>query len=80
MYPCPANNFINCVLSVMNANNVNINIYDISGRLVYNSVLNVDRPGLVEEKIDTSMLSDGVYILNAITGSEFATKHFVIVR
>jgi len=80
IYPCPANDFINCVLSVPYANNVNINIYDISGRTVSKSSINFDKPGIIEAEIDTSGLKDGVYILNASSGLENATKRFVIVR
>jgi len=80
IYPCPASDYINCVLSIQDAKVVNINIYDISGRLVSKSVMNVYNPGIIEAKIDTNELADGVYILNATSGVEKVKKHFVIVK
>jgi hypothetical protein len=58
----------------------NIAIYDISGRTVSHSIVNVEKPGLTEVKINTGELSNGVYIINAYTDIEYSTKRFVIVR
>ena len=80
IYPCPANDYINCVLSIPYASNVNISIYDISGRLVYKTVITIDKPGLFETNIDTKGLTDGVYILNASSGIEKTISRFVVVR
>jgi len=80
IYPCPANDFIKCVLSVTSENIINITIYDISGRLVNETTANVDKQGIFETIINTNELSNGVYMLNATCGLESATKRFVIVR
>jgi len=80
IYPCPASDYINCVVSVSDAKVVNISIYDISGRIVSKSFVNVDKPSITEVKINTGELSNGVYILTATTETEIATKRFVIVR
>ena len=48
----------------------NINILDLTGKIVFNSTTN-------ESIIDVSMLSKGIYLLQVNTSNGIATKRFI---
>lgn len=75
VYPNPSNGKFNVVLSA--SDKVNIGIYDLRGRSVYNK--SFESNGTVFNKeIDLNSLSSGVYILNVSSGDKKEAKRIVI--
>jgi hypothetical protein len=81
IYPNPlyADNLNIDIISISNQNNVNIVVYDISGRLVSSDIVNLTL-GINKIKIDTSLLSSGVYILDVSSENISVSKKFVKVK
>ena len=65
LYPNPASNYLTCLLSVPQAGNVEIKLYDLAGRMVMKRNFNVCGPMQLEVVLDVSGVADGVYILFA---------------
>ncbi|MCL9806606.1 M4 family metallopeptidase [Flavobacterium amniphilum] len=75
VYPNPSNGKFNVVLSTSDV--VNIGIYDLRGRSVYNK--SFESTGSVFNKeIDLNSLSSGVYILNVNSGGKREAKRIII--
>lgn len=64
IYPNPVNDYLNIASS--DATNININIYSVSGKLVYNSY--EENTSLV--KINTTDLENGIYFVEIIINEE----------
>ncbi|RLC42784.1 MAG: hypothetical protein DRH44_05980 [Candidatus Coatesbacteria bacterium] len=80
LYPNPASDIVNCILRVPKPCEVNIAIYDISGRRVMERVTEVEGCGEAELYIEVSGLSSGIYTLNASDGDNSTSERFVIVK
>jgi len=80
IYPCPASNYINCVVSVPDAKVVNISIYDITGRKVNTVASGLYNQGEYTLTSDISYLANGVYIVRMSSVGFSASKNFVIAR
>ncbi|MDD3875605.1 MAG: T9SS type A sorting domain-containing protein [Bacteroidales bacterium] len=63
MYPNPSNGFVNFQITLDKSEALNMEILDITGRIVYNDVLNL-RQGLNTKAMNLSFLSQGIYIIN----------------
>jgi len=81
LYPNPLydDNLNIDIISICNQNNVNLRIYDISGRLVNSKLVNLTS-GINKINIDTSMMSSGVYIIEVSGGENRVSSKFVKVR
>jgi len=81
IYPNPLyNDILNVeITSVSNVNTANIIIYDISGRLIINKFTELTT-GINKMKIDTTLLSSGVYIIEVSSGENKVSSKFVRVR
>jgi hypothetical protein len=75
MYPNPANESLTLLLSKEDGT-ANINVYDITGRLVIQpTTLNAQHP-----TIDVSSLNDGVYFIEITTLKGSCTQKFIIAK
>lgn len=68
VYPNPANDEIWINIKDLNNNNVDVNIRDITGKLVLTRFLRVNQ-GQIQSSVDVSMLNKGMYILELIDGN-----------
>ena len=72
LYPNPATNHVDVLVSDNSVNVSRLEVYDVYGKLL-NEVEVVDNP----TRIDVSSLAGGVYFVKVITGEGVATKTFV---
>ncbi|MCK4594319.1 T9SS type A sorting domain-containing protein [bacterium] len=80
-YPCPATDQVTLSYSLPeDAQNVELSLYDLSGRLVASSISLSTAPGRHEVAYDTSALTPGVYIARLITNTASTTQRLVIAR
>lgn len=75
VYPNPSNGKFNIVLST--TDKVNVELFDIRGRSVYNQLFNASGVSFQQE-IDLSKLSSGVYILNVESNGKKEAKRIII--
>ena len=76
VYPNPAKNFIKLKNSTVDLNEVTASIFDTSGRLVITENLSIKSDKV--EKINTSKLKSGYYILKVISDQESFEKKILI--
>ena len=72
LYPNPATNHVDVLVSDNDVTVSRLEVYDVYGKLL-NEVEVVDNP----TRIDVSFLASGVYFVKVITGEGVATKTFV---
>ncbi len=77
VYPNPATDHISVDLSGISGKTQQINILDIQGKLVYSLNPASDLNNVV---INTSGISNGVYIMQAVSGNGLETARVVIAR
>ncbi len=80
IYPNPANNILHITYSLINTDNVTINIYNINGILLKTEVYSDQMLEMVNHQIDISDLSRGLYVvkLSSVTISE--SLKFMILK
>jgi uncharacterized protein (TIGR02145 family) len=72
--PNPASDFIYIKTNDFKNNMINVDIYDIMGKLVYSGNINTDN-----SKINISNFIDGIYMLK-LTGNDFSTTEKIVVK
>ena len=81
VYPNPADEFINISLTLDKTSNMEINIYDITGKLVKSRAVNGMNPGNKTLKIATDELSPNIYFIRFMMDNEVRDiKRLVITR
>ncbi|MCK5741869.1 MAG: T9SS type A sorting domain-containing protein, partial [Chlorobi bacterium] len=78
--PLPAGDLLNLYIESSTASAITINIYDLSGRKIVDTI---NRFGNVSGRsigIDISSLETGVYIVEVLAGSERISKQFVVLK
>lgn len=75
VYPNPSNDFIAIQINDIVKNNINIELYDLKGKLVNNAQI---AQGSTIWYLDTRTLYNGEYILKITDGTSFITKKVVI--
>jgi len=80
LYPNPASETMTCLLSVPNAGTVDLQLYDLSGRMVWEKQINVSEPNEMSAVLDVSCLASGVYTLQATCGGLEASARCVVAR
>jgi len=68
LYPNPASDTLTCLLALPSAGAVELALYDLSGRLVIERLIEVTEPSEMEVLLDVSGLASGVYTLRASSG------------
>jgi len=80
LYPNPSYETMTCLLSVPDAGLVELALYDLSGRMVWEKQINVSEPNEMSAVLDVSCLASGVYTLQASFGSVEASARCVVAR
>jgi len=80
LYPNPAYDTMTCLLSVPNAGTVEIQLYDLSGRMVLEKQIKVSEPSEMSAVLDVSSLASGVYTLQATCGGVEASARCVVAK
>ena len=75
VYPNPSSDFINLQFSNITAKSVNVNIFDINGRLV--KKLEVNPENSAEQRVDISTFSNGTYFINGVIDNKEFVKKFI---
>ena len=78
IYPNPAVGNTTVELSVVNAGNAVVKIYDISGKLVHTEGLGYLGEGLHQYSLDCSKFKHGMYLVNINFGSQTATSKLIV--
>ncbi|MDB4088295.1 PKD domain-containing protein [Flavobacteriales bacterium] len=79
LYPNPAQEFINLDFEAINSSDLNVRIYDTKGSVVqvFNKFIHT---GSNKIQINTSVLKEGLYIIQLQDGESFVTKRFQVVK
>lgn len=80
IHPNPVKDEMNITISTQKSTDVKIDIYDVRGRLIESISLGEIEVGENSGVIQTSGLSNGVYIIKAIAGFEVSTAKMVVAR
>ena len=75
VFPNPASDFIAVQYIGLNKDNLNIELFDVSGRLVQKTVLNA---GATNTYLDTKTLYAGTYLVKIIGSNSTTTKKVVV--
>lgn len=78
VFPNPASDYINVNFSTTKASDVQINIYDVVGKLVRSEKYSVNNTGSVQFKVETSGLDTGIYMVQLVVGNTIQTKKISI--
>ncbi|MCX7022897.1 MAG: T9SS type A sorting domain-containing protein [bacterium] len=80
-YPCPATDVVTLSYYLPeNTENVELSLYDLSGRLVESSVSVPTSPGRHEVEFDAAALTAGVYLYRLTAGDATLTRRMVVSR
>ncbi len=77
IYPNPANDYIIMQFNGLVKENINVEMYDIAGKLIQNTVI---YQGSTIANIDTRSLYSGQYILRFVSGNQTVVKKVVIAK
>ncbi|RLC42335.1 MAG: hypothetical protein DRH51_01025 [Candidatus Coatesbacteria bacterium] len=80
LYPNPVSDIVNCILSVPHSCEIEIAIYDISGRRLLSKEVHIENKGKSEVSFGVDNLADGVYSLIMSNGATNLSRIFVIAR
>jgi len=80
VYPNPASDVLNVILSMPQACQMTLELYDLTGRVVASKDIQVISAGEFSEKLDVSGLANGIYVLRANQGSLSASERAVVAR
>lgn len=76
LYPNPNKGNFSLSFDSNSGENINVNVYDISGRLVYNK--NYNATSRFNETISLNNVSSGMYLMTVIDGGKRITKKLII--
>lgn len=78
VYPNPANDYTNISFDVTERANVNINVFNMQGKLVKTKTINNVSEGLFTNQINVNELPKGTYFINIQAGNgKFKTAKFI---
>jgi Tol biopolymer transport system component len=77
VYPNPANSNATVSFSLNNEADVNINVTDLSGKVVYTNALGTVN-GTQSVNVNTDALNSGVYMVNVSVDGTVSTQKLVI--
>jgi len=76
--PNPAQDFANVVVSLTKADKVEINVYDVMGKLVMSNNYGYQLAGYHTYEINTSDIPTGMYLFNIKVGDNQTTKKVIV--
>ncbi|MBQ0787075.1 MAG: T9SS type A sorting domain-containing protein, partial [Oceanihabitans sp.] len=76
LYPNPNKGNFSLAFDSNSGENINVTVYDMSGRLVYNK--NYDATSRFNETISLNSVSSGMYLMTVIDGGKRITKKLII--
>jgi len=79
-HPNPFNPSFIVPLELLSNQEINIKLYDMSGRVVRNVAYGSYNAGFYEMRVDCGDLSSGVYILNSIIEGELSSQKMLLVK
>ena len=77
IYPNPSNGFVNIAIHNIESNNVNLQVIDITGRVVYSNIQNTNN-GSLNTSIDLSNIDKGIYIVIAKSNTSTLKQRIII--
>lgn len=80
VYPNPAHDYANVGIHLTNSSSVDISIYDITGKLVYDKKGDKLAAGKHEINIETATLAPGVYNVNVKTDEDVLKEKLIISK
>ena len=80
IYPNPASDNISVAFNLENNTPVQVNIYDLSGKLVQQSSETGLNRGNQTIHLNTHTLTRGTYLVKMVAGNEISTAKLIIVK
>jgi len=80
IYPNPASDYISVAFNLENTTPVQVNIYDLSGKLVQQSSETGLNRGNQTIHLNTQTLTRGTYLVKMVAGNEISTAKLIIVK
>jgi hypothetical protein len=80
MYPNPAVNTLNVEFTSKLDQNVTVDVFDLVGTKVYSRVINAQKDDMIQNNIDVTSLSSGMYILRISNGADQITEKFKVFK
>ena len=80
LYPNPASDVLNIVLTLPQTGKVTLELYDLTGRVVTSKDIQVISAGELYEELDVAGLANGVYTLQATQMNLSASERVVVVK
>lgn len=77
IHPTLANEKLQVTWSTQNPNGSQIEVIDMNGSILKRVIV---PPGTVNWELNTSFLSNGIYLLSVLSGREYLTQRFIISR
>lgn len=79
LFPNPSNGQFTLSIAEYNSDNLRIDIYDVSGRIIYNQIIKETQNNM-QIPMDMSNLSNGLYMLKVSSQTSAKTLRFSVVR
>jgi hypothetical protein len=76
IYPNPSNDFVNVSFGLESAQNINLSVYAVDGKVIDSRDLSNAKD--VNTTFNTSSYNNGVYILKVKTTDSVSTQKFVV--
>ncbi len=80
IYPNPASDYVSVSFDLENNTPVQVNIYDLSGKLVQQSSESGLNSGKQTVRLNTQTLTRGTYLVKMVAGNEISTAKLIIVK
>ena len=79
-YPNPFNPATTISFSIPSEMNVDVKVYDISGRMVGELMNGIQSQGLYEITWDASSQPSGLYFVRLVAGTEMHTQKIMLIK
>lgn len=80
LYPNPAINIVSMDYNVSEKSNVNISIFDLSGRMITQILSETQSVGKQNSTFDVNQLDKGIYLITLQVGSQISAKKMVVLH
>lgn len=80
VYPNPFSNYTNMVINTNKLSQINVNMYNILGELVYQSDEGMHAPGEQSIRISGDNLENGIYFVQVLVNEQVITKRVTLAR